>query len=51
MLQEAALAANERRPLLLLLNKKDLIKPGEVAQKLKVNVQTTRVVISSNEFS
>lgn len=35
MLQEAQAAAAETRPLLLVLNKKDRIKPGEVKNKLK----------------
>jgi GTP-binding protein Era len=36
MLEIGATAVTDRRPTLLVLNKKDLIKPGEIAKKKEV---------------
>ena len=36
MVNEAVSAAAGRRPLLIVLNKRDLLKPGEIARKLDV---------------
>lgn len=36
MLEVGATAVTDRRPTLLVLNKKDLIKPGEIAKKKEV---------------
>ena len=37
MLEDGATAVTDRRPTMLVLNKKDLIKPGEIAKKKQVH--------------
>ncbi len=38
MLEDGATTVTDRRPTLLVLNKKDLIKPGEIAKKKEVSI-------------
>eukprot|EP00897_Mesotaenium_endlicherianum_P005140 jgi/Mesen1/4654/ME000241S03698 len=47
MVDEAAAAASERRPLLLVLNKKDMLKPGELARKLEVRGLDAVIAVSA----
>lgn len=38
VLEEGVGALNNKVPVLLVLNKKDLIKPGEIAKRLEVSI-------------
>lgn len=38
VLEESVGELKDKLPILLVLNKKDLIKPGEIAKKLEVNI-------------
>jgi hypothetical protein len=44
MLEDGATTVTDRRPTLLVLNKKDLIKPGEIAKKKEVSIASMALV-------